>query len=324
MNLLGGAHPTSSYEQRSETMAREKTDLHKRIESGRQILIAEVSPPTSGDPAPIRQWAKSYAGKVHALGVSDNRDRVCMSALAAASLVASAGVEPILHVVTRDRNRIALIADYLGAQALGIGNLLCTSGTHQTLGPARAAKGVFDVDSIQLLQTYAGLATDARIVGLDHIEGLGPVCLGGVASPYADPLEMQLLRLAKKAAAGAQFLITEPVFDLDRFDAWWKEVLKRGIHEKVAILAGIRLLTDADQAKAYAQRRPDPIVPDTMLRRIASRTDKSTQRAAGIEIATETIGWLSGRAGLRGFQICGDGDDDAALEVIEKAGLSAP
>ena len=117
----------------------DKSDLQARIQSGKQLLIAELSPPKSGDPESVRRLAKMYAGKVHALGVSDNRDGAAMSALAAASLVVREGIEPILHVVTRDRNRIALISECLGAQALGIRNILCTTGTHQTLGPARAA-----------------------------------------------------------------------------------------------------------------------------------------------------------------------------------------
>ena len=302
-------------------MAKEKTDLAGRIESGGQILVAEVSPPLGADPAPVRHVAKRYAGKVHALGVSDNRDGVCMSALVAASLVKAEGVEPILHVVTRDRNRIALVSDYLGARALGIGNVLCTSGTHQTLGRPRASKNVFDVDSIQLIQTYAGLAADARIIGEEGIEGCGPACLGAAASPYADPVELQLVRLAKKVAAGARFVITDPVFNLDRFDSWWKEVTRRGIHERVAVLAGIRLLADAVDARAHAGRRPDPMVPHAVVERIASAGDKTAQRAAAIEIAVETIDRISRTEGLRGFQICGGGHDHAALEVIEKSGL---
>ena len=126
------------------------------------------------------------------------------------------------------------------------------------------------------------------------------------------------MRLVKKVDAGARFLITDPVFDLDRFDRWWKEVTARGIHQRVAVLAGVRLLSDAEEARAYAARRPDPIVPDAVLQRIASAADS---RAAGIEIAVETIERLSRTEGLRGFQICGEGDDEAALEVIEKSGL---
>lgn len=299
----------------------EKTGLHKRITSGKPICIAQMAPPTGSDPAAVHDVAKRYAGKVHALGVSDNRDRVSMSALAAASLVVAEGVEPILHVVTRDRNRIALISDYLGARALGIGNLLCTSGTHQTLGRAGAAKNVFDVDSIQLLQAYSQLVSDGQLVGEDRIDGHGPACLGGVAAPYADPRKLQLMRLSKKVTAGAEFLITQPVFDVERFEAWWQEVTRMGLHEKVAVVAGIRLLTDAEKAESYARGRPDPAVPDALLERITSKTDPAAQRAAAIDVAVETVGRLSGFDGLRGFEVCGDGDHDAALEVIEKSSL---
>ena len=153
----------------------------------------------------MRAVAQRLTGKVHALGVSDNRDRVSMSALVAASLVAAEGIEPILHMVTRDRNRVAMIADCLGAAALGVRNILCTTGTHQTLGQFRSAKNVFDLDCVQLLRLVAGLDGDASLVGEERLENVGPFCLGGVASPCADPLELQVLKLSKKAAAGAHF-----------------------------------------------------------------------------------------------------------------------
>lgn len=299
-------------------MAAKKTSLQRRIESGKPLLLAEMSPPGGTDPAPLRQAARHCAGKVHALGVSDNRDRVRMSALAAAALVAAEGVEPILHLVTRDRNRIALIADVLGAQALGVRNLLCTSGTHQTLGRYRTARNVFDIDSIQLLAACRELAADGSLVGEEAIDGAGPFCLGAVAAPFADPPEMQLLRLVKKTAAGAQFLITQPVFDLERFGAWWKEVTRRGIHEKVAIVAGIQPLVDATAAQELAGKRPLPRIPEATLTRLASQDGAARQRAAGIQIAMETIEQLSALAGLRGFAVCGDGDLDAALEVVER------
>ena len=302
-------------------MVEGKTQLQQRIESGEAILLAEIAPPKGSDPAALHAAANRYAGKVHALGISDNRREVCMSALAAAALVAAEGVEPILHVITRDRNRIALVSDGLGAQALGIRNLLCTTGTHQTLGRFRAAKNVFDVDSIQLLQIYANLAGDGSVVGEEGIAGAGPFCLGATAAPYADPIEMQVVRLAKKVAAGARFLVTQPVFDLQRFEAWWREVTRRGMHERTAIVAGIRVLTDTDAAKAFAQERPCPMVPDAVLERLASASGKVAQRAAGIEIARETIERLRGFEGLRGFQICGERDDEAALQLIETSAL---
>jgi methylenetetrahydrofolate reductase (NADPH) len=302
-------------------MAIEKTDLHKRIESGKQLLLAELSPPKGVDPAPLRAAAKRFSGKVHAVGVSDNRDGVYMSALAAASLILAEGVEPIVHVTTRDRNRIALVSDCLGAQAMGIRNLLCTTGTHQTLGPCRKAKNVFDVDSIQLLGMYNGLADDGSLVGEVSFADAGPFCLGSTASPNADPLELQIIRLAKAVAAGSNFIITQPVFDVDRFEAWWSEVTKRGLHEKVAIIAGIRPLADADLAQAYAARRPSPMIPAAVLERISAPGDKSGQRAVGIEIALETVKRLSSLKGLRGFEVRADSDADLAIELIEKSGL---
>jgi len=302
-------------------MAEDRSVLDRRIESGKALLLAEVSPPCGSDAAAVREAAKRFYGKVHALGVSDNRRRVCMSALAAAFFVASEGVEPILHVVTRDRNRVALVSDYLGARALGIRNLLCTSGVHQTLGRFRAAKNVFDVDSVQLLRIFAELPRDASILGEQGIDGAGPVCLGAAADPMADPIDLQGVRIAKKVSAGAKFLVTAPVFDLDRFDAWLDEVRRRGIHEKAAIVAGVRPLGVAEAATAFARQRPTPGVPDAMLKRIVSQDGPSAQRAASIKIAVETIGQLSERSGVRGFQVCGEGGVDAALDVIEQSGL---
>ena len=186
-------------------MEKNTTGLKQRIESGKPLLLAEISPPQGSDPAPLKEIARRFAGKVHSLGISDNRDRVSMSALAAAAIVAAEGVEPILHIVTRDRNRIALVSEALGAQALGIRNLLCTSGTHQVLGPFRSAKNVFDIDTVQLLKTYSNLAGDGSLVGEKGFAEAGPFCLGGVAAPYADPMEMQVSKLVKKIPQGPDF-----------------------------------------------------------------------------------------------------------------------
>ncbi len=297
-------------------MQQEKTVLQKRIESGKQIVTAEISPPKSSDAAGVRQMAKQFAGRVHALGVSDNRDGVRMSALAAAAIIASENVEPILHMTTRDRNRTALISDFLGARALGIRNILCTSGTHQTLLPFHAAKNVFDIDATILLQSLHGLEKNASIVGEENIDGHVSYCLGAVASPFADPLELQLPRLAQKIFVGAQFIVTQPVFDLDRFATWWKEVINRGLHHKAAFVAGIKVLTDVEKAKAFVEKRPNPMVPADVLSRLSSKPDSSAARADGIKMALETIEKLSSIEGLRGFEIVCDDDSDAAMDVL--------
>jgi methylenetetrahydrofolate reductase (NADPH) len=302
-------------------MQETQTGLQRRIQSGKPLLLGEMLPPQGSDPAAVRELARKFAGKVHAVGVSDNRDRVSMSAVAAASLLAAEGVEPILHLVTRDRNRVALISEALGAQALGIRNLLCTSGSHQTLGAFRAAKNVYDLDPVQLLQTYRDLANDGALVGGQGIAGAGPFCLGGTASPYADPLEFQMMRLAKKVSAGAQFLITQPVFAVERFGQWWEEVTRRKLHEKAAIVVGVEPLSSAKQAELLAGKRPQPRIPSEIVNRLASAGDAAAQRAAGIAIAVETIQRLGAFKGLRGFQVVAGEDPDAALEVIEKAAL---
>ena len=303
-------------------MSTHATVLQERIESGKAILLAEIHPPRGVDPAPLRAAAKRYVGKVHAVGVSDNRDRVAMSALAAASLLKAEGLGPILHVTTRDRNRIALVSEALGAQALGIRNLLCTSGTHQTLGNYRAARNVYDIDAVQLLQSYANLASDCGLLGESGLEGAGPFCLGAVASPDADPPELQQVRLAKKMQAGAKFLVTQPVYDLERFEGWWQEITRRGLHEQAAILAGIQPLSDDPLAHAQAGLRRHPGIPDSLAARVSSQSDPGARRAAAIEIALETIRRLSILPGIRGFCISADGDPEAALRIIEKSGLS--
>jgi methylenetetrahydrofolate reductase (NADPH) len=298
-------------------------DLQQRLESGEQVLLAEISPPAEATRDAVQKLAQRFTGKVHALGICDNRDRVGMAALAAASLVAGQGVEPILHVTTRDRNRIALLSEVLGAQALGIRNIFCTSGTHQTLGHFRAAKNVYDVDVIQLLQACANLARDGSLVGEGAIAGADPFCLGAVASPNADPLELQMIRLGKKVSAGAGFLVTQPVHDPERFKVWWAEVSRRGLHEKAAILAGIEPLGDAAMEHARAKRRPLPRIPDALLQQIVSKPDVAARRRAAIDVAVQTIEQLSGTKGLRGFSIGINGDQDAALEIIEKSALGS-
>jgi methylenetetrahydrofolate reductase (NADPH) len=296
--------------------------LSERIAGGKTILLAEISPPQGIDPAPVRDAAKRFAGKVHAVGVNDNRDRVAMSALAAAALVAAEGLEPILHITTRDRNRIALISEALGAQALGISNLLCTSGSHQTLGRFRAAKNVYDIDSIQLLQAYADLASNGKLVGEESgIQAAGPFCLAAVAAPYADPMELQITRLKKKTKAGAALLITQPIYDVERFGVWWKEVTRHGIHEQAAIVASIQPLTGAHLLEAQAGKRPSPRIPAAITANLLAVKDPAEQRAKAIDAALETITQLGSIAGLRGFCISSDGDLEAALQIIDRSGL---
>ncbi|MBN1607820.1 MAG: methylenetetrahydrofolate reductase [Polyangiaceae bacterium] len=304
-------------------MTEQNSGLQRRISARQELILAESTPPRSGDPAGLRAKAKLYAGRVHALGITDNQDGVRMAAWAAAAIVAGEGVEPLLHIVTRDRNRTALVADYLGARALGIHNVLCTSGTHHVLGPNHSARAVFDLDCVQLLRTYAELGADASVVGVSRVEGAGGACLGATASPFADPAELQMMRLAKKIDAGARFLVTQPVFDVDRFASWWTQVCARGLERKARFVAGILVLTSSSAAGRHAEQRPDPALPASVLERLASAGDAKAQRSAGIEVAVETVQRLRGLSGLGGFCFRAEEDDAAILEVVSRSGLGS-
>ena len=256
-----------------------RRSMSKRFRVFRSVCVRNNARSAGRDFAPARRRSRAGARDGQAFrgqGPRPGHQRQSrpgsMSALAAASLVAAEGVEPILHVTTRDRNRIALVSEALGAQALGIRNLLCTSGTPPDAWAASAPRRTSSTSTrSSLLQAYAHLAGDGSLVGERGIAGAGPFCLGAVASPDADPLELQVSRLAKKVSAGAAFLITQPVFDLERFDAWWKEVTRRGIHEKVAILAGIQPLPDAELAKARdGQATAAERFPQSTLDRVGS------------------------------------------------------
>ncbi len=294
----------------------EKSILQNRIESGKPVVLAEISPPASSDPVKVKTLVKKFAGRVHGLGICDNRGNVTMSALVAASFVVSEGVEPILQMTTRDRNRAALVSDFLGAQAFGIQNILCTSGSHQALGPFRSSKNVYDIDATILLQTFKNIGQDASIVGVDKLDGTIPMCLGAVASPYADPLELQLPRLAQKIFVGAQFIVTHPVFEMERFRVWWNEVKNLGLHRKAAFIAGIKVLTDEKVAREFALQRPFPMVTDAILKRLGASSGKGKSRTEGIAIAIETIDKISTMDGIRGFEVACDEDPEAAVEVL--------
>lgn len=309
-------------ESKGGMMGAEEKSLHKKIVSGEKILLVQIKPPKGNNPKLLNSFADTYRGKVSGCGVSDNQDEIGMSAMAAAYLLSQRGIAPIIHMTARDRNRIALLSDAIGAQALGITTILCTSGTHQTLGRYTAAKSVFDIDAIHLLRALSTLHEEGSLIGEEKIPDLNPFFLGAVADPYADPLTMQILRLEKKIAAGARFIITAPVFDCERFRIWWEAVTSADIHKKAAIIAGIHLLTDHAMAREYSQRRPSPCIPEKLLQRISSHKEKEAQRQEGIKIAVETMKELSLCAGIQGFELGSDaGDDESILRVIEESGL---
>jgi methylenetetrahydrofolate reductase (NADPH) len=294
--------------------------LRDKAASGKKFLIAEVPSLQNGDAAGLRALFRRYRGKVCAVGVSDNRGAVGVSALAAASLALQEGVEPVMHLVTRDRNRIALVSDVLGARSLGIENLLVTSGEHQTLGAFGKAKRVYDVDSIQFLDSLTRLSSDAGLVGEKALDP-GPLFLGAVADPEAEPAELQMMRLQKKIAAGARFIVTAPVFDPTRCREWLTKANGKLDGKSVALVVGIRILKSAAEAEALVKQRPRLTLPEETLARLKGRKGANAQRAEGIKIALETITALKDDKRIAAFELSSGGDHDAVLEVAEKCGL---
>jgi 5,10-methylenetetrahydrofolate reductase len=285
------------------------------LEHGRFVVTGELVPPRSPDPEPVRRIARRLRGMVDAVNVTDNATaRVAMSPLAAAVLASGEGLEPVLQLTCRDRNRLALAADLLGAHAVGIRAVLCLSGDPLEVGPNTSAKAVFDLDAV-------GLARMASDLG----QGVGPggsavsppasFLIGVAEAPGADPSGGA--RLAAKVAAGARFVQTQPVYDVGGFAEWLDRAGERGLTEKVAILAGVLPPRSVAQLERFATL-PGWAVPEETLRRLRSARDV---KRAGVAIAAEAVERVRGLPGVRGVHLMGLGSDSGVPEVIEEAGL---
>jgi len=215
--------------------------LEKVLAAGEFAVTAELGPPQNANPEAIKKKAQHCIGNVEGANITDNQTAIVrMSSIAAGAIALSCGVEPIIQMVCRDRNRLAMQADILGAAALGIQNILCLSGDHQTFGNHPDAKNVYDVDSMQLIAMVRKMRDDKQFQCGDEIKEHEPkLFIGAVANPFADPFEFRVMRLAKKINAGADFIQTQCIFDMKKFGDWMKMVVDEGLHEKVYILAGL-------------------------------------------------------------------------------------
>ena len=258
---------------------------------------------------------KTFGSGVTAVNAADNHYGVSMSSLAASLAIRQAGMEPVLQITTRDRNRIALQSDLLGAACLGIRNVLCLSGFHQTLVGCGASANVFDVDSIQLIDIVRKM-NGGHLLDGTKIQGDFAMLAGAVANPDLKPLELNILRLGKKIAAGADFIQTQAVFDVDNFTVWLEAVRDAGLADKTAILAGVLPLKSAAQAEELTAVHTDFVIPETVISRLAAAGDAGAQEKEGVKIAAETIGKLKGLAGLKGVHILSGGNEPRLGEVL--------
>lgn len=250
-----------------------------------------------------------------AVNAADNHYGVSMSSLAASAALRQAGIEPVFQIVTRDRNRIALQSDLLGAAYLGIRNVLCLSGFHQTLIGCGESANVFDIDSIQLIDIVRKM-NGGQLSDGTKIQGDFAMLIGVAANPDLKPLELNIIRLGKKIAAGADFIQTQAVFDVDNFKAWLKAVGDAGLAGKTAILAGVLPLKSAAQAGELTSTHTDFIIPETIINRLTAAGDAGAQEKEGVSIAAETINKLKGLPGLKGVHILSGGNESRVGELL--------
>jgi methylenetetrahydrofolate reductase (NADPH) len=294
--------------------------LEQILESGQFAVTAEASPPKGSSPDAMRKKGVLLKSWCDAINVTDNQAAVVrMSSLAGCLLLKETGAEPVLQVVTRDRNRLALQSDMLGASGLGIRNVLCLSGDHQRLGNHPTAAGVFDIDAIHLIQMMKSLRDDHCVMSGERISGEMPLYIGAVANPFAEPLELHMIMLVKKLHAGADFIQTQAIFDVPRFAAWMDKVRERGLHEKMHILASVLPIKSIEMARRLRSGVSGIQLPDELLGRIEQAKDA---KEAGVGICLEQIEQLRRVPGVHGIHIMAVAWEDAIPRIVKEAGLS--
>ena len=295
--------------------------LEKILSEGHYAVTSECGPPRGSDPDNIVKKAELIKDHVDAINITDNQTSVTrLCSLAACIRLKIMGLEPVLQMVTRDRNRIALQSDILGAASFDINNILCLSGDHQSFGDCPQGQNVHDLDSMQLLQTVRHMRDEGKFLGGDDIKRPPSMYVGAAANPFADPFEIRVPRLAKKIAAGAEFIQTQCIYNLEKFEKWMELVRDRGLHEKVHILAGLTPLKSAGMAKYMKNRVPGMDVPDDVVDRMA-KTPKEKQAEEGINICIESIQRLKEVEGVKGFHVMAIEWEEKVPDIVERSGL---
>lgn len=295
--------------------------LEKIFKMGHLAVTSECGPPRGSDPKAVTEKAELIKNHVDAINITDNQTSVTrMCSLAACIHLKQMGCEPVLQMVTRDRNRIALQSDILGAASFDINNMLCLTGDHQSFGDCKQGQNVHDLDSMQLIQTVRHMRDDGKFLGGDDIKRPPDLFVGAAANPFADPFEIRVPRLAKKVACGAEFIQTQCIYNLDKFEEWMRRVRERGLHEKVFIMAGMTPMKSAGMAKYMKNRVPGMDVPDEIIKRL-SGVPKEKQPQEGLDICVEAIQRLKEVEGVAGFHIMAIEWEEKVPEIVERSGL---
>jgi methylenetetrahydrofolate reductase (NADPH) len=301
------------------------SDLERRLAAGHFAVTAEVGPPRGPDPAAVKAKAWTLRGVADAYNVTDNQTAVVrMSSIAASKILLQEGLEPVMQIVCRDRNRIAIQSDLLGAWALGLRNVLCLSGDHQSAGAGGKLKGhpgaknVYDVDSIQLISIVKGLRDNAVQEGGDSISPAAPFFIGAAWTPLGPPTKFRTIRLAKKVDAGADFIQTQAVYDIKRFAEAVRRAEDMGLTDRTAILAGIIVPRSAGMLRYMNANVPGIEVPEEMIKRMKDAKDPKSE---GIEITLELIDGVRNLSGIKGVHLQAIEAEELLPDVIKAAGL---
>lgn len=309
------------------------SNLERTLAAGNFAVTAEIGPPKGCDAEVIRRKVSLLRGYVDAANITDNQTAIVhMSSIATGIITLNEGLEPVIQMTCRDRNRLAMQSDILGAAAHGIKNVLCLSGDHQSIGNHPGAKNVHDIDSMQLIRMLQEMRDQSRFQCGEKIAGGGPpLFIGAAANPFAEPVQLRPLRLKKKALAGADFVQTQMIYDLDRFREFMKRAVDLGVTETVYILAGVGPLKSAGMARYLRDEVPGMRVPEEIVKRMEgvvqgiSSDDQQVRmeawRAEGIRICIEQIEQLREIEGVTGIHIMAVEWEEAIKPVVEGAGL---
>lgn len=297
------------------------SNLEKLLTAGQFAVTGELGPPKGPDKSHIEKKAEFLRGKVDAVNLTDNQTAIVrLSSIASAKILIDLGLEPVMQMVCRDRNRLAMQADLFGACALGIGNMLCLTGDHQCFGNHPTAKNVFDLDSIQLIAMVKKMRDENKVQCGDPIEGEFKMFIGAAENPFGDPFASRVPRLAKKVAAGVDFVQTQCIYDMERFEKWMEGVRERGLHKKVHIMAGVTPLKSAGMANYMNSKVSGISVPDDIIQRVKG-VPKEQQAEEGIKICIEQIQHLRKIEGVSGIHLMAIEWEHRVPEIMERAGL---
>jgi len=295
------------------------TNLEKILESGRFAVTAEVGPPRGAVPGVILRKGELLKPFCDALNVTDNQTAIVrMSSLSGCVLLKQLGADPVMQMVCRDRNRIAIQSDVLGAVALGIGNILCLTGDYQSFGDHPTAKSVFDLDSIQLIRVLSQMRDEKKFLSGEKVSGEVPLFIGAAENPYADPFEYRVLRLARKVKAGADFIQTQAVFDVSKFAKWMEMVTDRGLDKEVHVLAGVIPIRSVGMARHMRDNVPGVCVPDEIVTRMEDAKDTKEE---GVKICLEIIEQIEDIRGVHGIHIMAVAWEEIVPTIVERAEL---